>query len=153
MPALFPRWLGGDRHGDSPTFFVTWRLRTPQRVLAPAERDLVCGVLRHGDGERYALKAYVVMDDHVHVLVQITSLPIERLVHSWKSFSAHELQRLFRRAGNVWQEGATTAVIPGEEALRSRTDYVVGNPWKRWPFLKRYPWVWESEEADRTRAR
>jgi REP element-mobilizing transposase RayT len=149
MAALWPRWLVGHSPGTvAATFFVTWRLRVPQRALGPAERDLVCAVLRRGDGERYLLKAYVVMDNHVHVLVQVTHVPIDRLVHSWKSFTAHELQRLFRRVGSIWQEGASTLPMTSDDALRSKTEYVVGNPWKRWPFLKRYPWVWESEEAD-----
>jgi hypothetical protein len=149
MPPLLPRWLVAERTGAfAPTFFVTWRLLGAQRVLAPPERDLVCSVLKHGDGERYLLKAYVVMDDHVHVLVHVTRTPVDRLVHSWKSLSAHELQRVFRRPGRVWQEGASTVQIPSEDVLRSKAEYVVGNPWKRWPFLKRYPWVWESEGGD-----
>jgi REP element-mobilizing transposase RayT len=153
MPALLSRWLGPERERPStPAFFVTWRLGRAQPVLTPPERDLVCSVLRHGHGERYTLVAYVVMDNHVHVLVRATGPPIDRLLHSWQSLTTHELQRVSRRSGRVWQEGAVTTVLRTEDALRVKTEYVVGNPWKRWPFLKRYPWVWEAGEDTRARA-
>jgi hypothetical protein len=42
--------------------------------------------LLHGDAERYALAAWCVMPTHVH---------------SWKSFSAHEINRLENRTGPV----------------------------------------------------
>jgi len=35
----------------------------------PAKREVVAGALRHFDGERYALDAFVVMPNHVHALV------------------------------------------------------------------------------------
>jgi REP element-mobilizing transposase RayT len=149
MPPLLPRWLGAvGPEARGPTFFVTWWLQSRQRVLEPSERHFVCSVLRRGHDDRYDLRAYVVMDNHVHVLVTVTRLPIERLVHSWKSFTAHELQRLFRRKGRVWERDGLTSPVVGAEALRVKAEYVVGNPWKRWPFLKRYPWVWEANGAD-----
>jgi REP element-mobilizing transposase RayT len=154
MPPLLPRWLAaGGSETRGLTFFVTWRVHHTDRILSPPERDLVCRTLKHGDGGRYCLRAYVVMDDHVHVLVTVMHIPIERLVHSWKSFTAHELQRLFRRTGGVWQPDEVRVPLVGEEALRHKAEYIVGNPWKRWPFLKHYPWVWEGDgPADRSKA-
>lgn len=116
-------------------------------ALAPGERDLVCQVLRHGDGARCRLLAFVVMDNHVHVLVQPTSLTVDRLVRSWKSFTAHQLQRLHRRVGCVWREESFDRVVCNEEELRQKAEYIAGNPWKRWPFIKGYRWVWEAQEA------
>jgi putative DNA methylase len=45
------------------------------------------------------------MDDHVHVLV--TPLPgyeLASIVHSWKSFTAREMQRQHKRFSRVWQD-------------------------------------------------
>lgn len=144
MLRFYRRWFLHWRE-DSPgtVYFITWHLARGQKGLAPAERDLVCQVLRRGAGERHRLLAFVVMDDHVHVLVQPTNGPIDRLTHSWKSFTAHELQRLHRRAGPVWQEESVERVIRNEEELRQKAEYIIGNPWKRWPFIKGYAWVWE----------
>ena len=66
----------------------------------PAPRREVAAVLRHFQGIRYLLHAYVVMDDYVHVLVELlvgTTLQ----THSWKSFTANRLQKNSR--GAVWQ--------------------------------------------------
>lgn len=147
MPPLLPRWLAGEAEGAlAGTYFVTWHLRIPHRKLSPAERGVICSALRHGDGDRYVLRAYVVMDDHVHVLVEANRLPIDRVVYSWKSFTAHELQRRFGRLGSIWQEGDLVVRVATAEVLRSSTEYLVGNPWKRWPFLTGYPWVWEADD-------
>ena len=76
------------------TYFVTWRLADGQRDLTPEERTLASSALRHFDGQRYELCAFVVMNDHIHTLV--TPLPnhqLQDLVHSWKSFTAHALRR------------------------------------------------------------
>lgn len=124
--------------------FVTWRLASGQSPLASAERTVVRDSLRHGDGELHRLLAFVVMDDHVHVLLEPRSVPLERLIHSWKSFTAHQMQRLHGRKGRVWQEASFDRILRGDQELREKADYIVGNPWKRWPFLKAYPWVWEA---------
>lgn len=50
-------------------YFVTWRLAKTQPALHPEEKTSVVAAIRHFDGLRYELIAYVVMDDHVHVLV------------------------------------------------------------------------------------
>jgi len=145
MHAFRPPWLRRrDCSEQGRAFFVTWRLRGTHGTLSPPERDLVCEVLKHGAGDRYHLKAYVVMDDHVHVIVVPTIIPLPRLVHSWKSFTAHQMQRLHRRVGQIWLEGALQQPLVTDEELRQKIEYVVANPWKRWPFLKRYPWVWEA---------
>jgi REP element-mobilizing transposase RayT len=131
----------------APVVFVTWRLEPGQRVLAAAEREVVCQVLRRGHVVRYRLVAFVVMDDHVHVLVRINPVQAGRLFDSWRLSSADQLRRIHRRAGGVWQKEASSTVITAEEDLRQAVEYVVGNPWKRWPFVKGYPWVWDEATA------
>jgi putative transposase len=54
---------------DGSIYFVTWRLDGSQSPLEPNERTLVAHAIKHFAGERYELLAYVVMDDHVHVVV------------------------------------------------------------------------------------
>jgi REP element-mobilizing transposase RayT len=49
-------------------YFVTWRLHPLQPYLKFEEQEVVSSALKHFDGERYELLAYVVMHNHVHVL-------------------------------------------------------------------------------------
>ena len=51
-------------------YFVTWRLNKAQRQLDPIERSIVEAALKVFQNSRYILYAYVIMNDHVHVLVR-----------------------------------------------------------------------------------
>ena len=53
---------------EGATYFVTWRLHPNQPLLQPEERTLVQTAILYFEGIRYHITAYVVMDDHVHVL-------------------------------------------------------------------------------------
>lgn len=56
---------------------------------------MVANALRHFDGERYDLHAWVVMPNHVHVVVTPREgATLSSILHSWKSFTAHEVQKV-----------------------------------------------------------
>jgi REP element-mobilizing transposase RayT len=132
-----PHW-----RAEGATYFVTWRLSPGQAPLAPEERDLVVRSIRHFEGQRYQLDAYVVMDNHAHVLVQPgPSDTLEEIVHSWKSFSAHQLRIAGRPTSPVWQKESFDRIIRNRREFREKMRYIVGNPWKRWPELGAYSWV------------
>jgi REP element-mobilizing transposase RayT len=85
---------------SSATYFVTWRLHNTQAPLSEGERRITAETIQHFDGERFTLFAFVVMDDHVHAIVEPRSgQSVDGIVHSWKSFSAHRLQKETGRAG------------------------------------------------------
>src|SRR5881275_3147381 len=55
---------------------------------------MVANSLRHFDGVRYALDSFVVMPNHVHVLVQPhEDNALSEILHSWKSFSAKAINK------------------------------------------------------------
>ncbi len=137
-----PHW----RETDA-IYFLTWRLAADQKELSAPERELVAAELRHRKGQRYEIFAYVVMNDHVHVLIRpVAEQALEKIVHSWKSFTAHRLQRLHGRRGRVWQDEYFDRVVRDENEFNQKFDYIVGNPWKRWPDIANYPWVWPRNE-------
>jgi REP element-mobilizing transposase RayT len=124
------------------TYFVTWRLASALRDLTPLERSDVGTSLLRFDHERYTLFAYAVMNDHVHVLVRPhDGRRLEDLVHSWKSYTTHRLQSLGRR-GKVWQEEYFDRIVRDDEEFLEKCQYIFNNPFKRWPGVQHYPWVW-----------
>jgi REP element-mobilizing transposase RayT len=124
------------------TYFVTWRVANRQPDLQPAERKVVTDVLKHFDGHRYSLFAYVVMNDHVHTVVEpAPDLQLQTIIHSWKSFSAFRLQRELNRDGAIWQKGYFNRIIRHDVEFRMVVEYVLNNPVKRWPGVEGYPWV------------
>ena len=57
----------------------------------PAIASIVEGVLLHADGSRYELFAWVIMPNHVHVLVrQPEGGRLPDIVHAWKSWTAKQ---------------------------------------------------------------
>lgn len=123
-------------------YFVTWRLHRSQRWLEPDERTMVTLALRHFDGLRYRLLAYVVMDDHVHVICQPLGHHLEDVIRSWKSFTAYRMQRESGRSRQVWQNEYHDRIIRNGFELRQKVAYVLNNPIRRWPSAVRYSWVW-----------
>jgi REP element-mobilizing transposase RayT len=127
------------------TYFVTWRVHTDQPVLCEDERDDIAAAIRHFDNARYILHAYVVMDDHVHVLVR--TLPewrLEEIIQSWKSFTANRMQRNYGRTGSVWQDEYFDRVVRDQKEYERQLDYILHNPNKRWPSLVSYRWAWAT---------
>ena len=124
-------------------YFVTWRLHKSQVRLAPAEREIIVSTLRHFDGNRFELLAYVVMPDHVHVLVRpFEGYLLHELVHSWKSHTANRLQRIGGRKGRIWQEDYFDRIMRDEPEFIEKAQYIINNPLKIELQTEEYPWVW-----------
>jgi REP element-mobilizing transposase RayT len=123
-------------------YFVTWRLAKEQPPLRPEERTLAMDDIKHFDNQRYELAAYVVMNDHVHVLVfPLDEYPLHRIVHSWKSFSAKRIAENSERRTPIWQREYFDRIVRDEEELIQKAKYILGNPFRRWPDLQEYQWV------------
>src|SRR6185503_6360625 len=66
---------------DGSTYFVTWRVDRDQSDLTASERTCVAKTIRHFDLVRYELLVWVVMNDHVHVvLTPFAKHPLESIV-------------------------------------------------------------------------
>ena len=131
---------------DNSTYFVTWRLATGQQELDSTERDLVTAAITRFERQRYELSAYVVMDDHIHIL--LAPLPpneLKEILHSWKSFTARQMQKEHQRFGQVWQDEYFDRIMRDDQEFAQKAAYIVGNPQKRWPEIQDYPWVWPAE--------
>jgi putative transposase len=127
---------------DGAVYFVTWRMSPGRPGLQANERTMVVEALCYFEGKRYELYAYVVMDDHVHVLVRpYENHSLEQIVHTWKSFTANRLQRESSRTGAVWQQESFDRIVRDENEWLEKIQYIMNNPLKRWPGLGEYAWV------------
>ncbi len=77
----------------------------PLFLREPEIADLVTKALRDGDRKfcRYELHAFVVMANHVHVLVTPHVIATKWL-GPLKGFTAHEANRILGRHGMFWQD-------------------------------------------------
>jgi len=113
----------------------------------------VSNALLHFDGQRYNLAAWCVMPNHVHVVLQPlagvtggTPVPHSELpdiLHSWKSFTAKEANKLLRRSGEFWQAEYYDHLIRDEADFLHSVQYVLDNPIKAG--LKNWKWVGQGK--------
>lgn len=102
-------------------------------------------MIRRDDGVRCRIDAGVIMDDHVHLLVGITfGIPAAKLVHSWKSITAHLLSRQFHRRAPIWQAEYHQRWIFTPALILICADYIRQNPRRKWPGIENYGWVLPS---------
>lgn len=140
----YGRWLPHWRM-EGAIYFVTWRLATGAQDLEGQERDLVASALRHFDGRRYRLSAFVVMNDHVHVLVQPRrGVALESLLRSWKGFTGHHLRRR-GRAAPVWQREYFDRIVRSDAELEQKLRYIAENAERRFKTDAPYPWLWIAQ--------
>jgi REP element-mobilizing transposase RayT len=79
--------------------------------------------------QRYDLHAWVVMPNHVHVVVNPAGGDaLSQILHFWKSFTSNELNRLLDRTGELWQEESFEHLIGNEDAYARFVSYVELNP-------------------------
>jgi len=98
-------------------------------LVKPEIGSLVENALLHFDGERYRLHAWSIMPNHVHVLA--TPLPehaLSAIVHSWKSFTAVQVNRALGREGSLWFPEYFDRKIRNERHFEGARYYIEQNP-------------------------
>jgi REP element-mobilizing transposase RayT len=117
-----------------------------QKLLARDEAaSAVQQALLHFMGERYELWAWCVMPNHVHVIMrQLEGWPLQRVVHSWKSFTANQINKIHGRAGSVWQREYFDRFMRDNDELSTTIEYVEQNPVAAGLVERAEDWRWSS---------
>lgn len=101
---------------------------------------VVADALTHFEGQRYDMAAWCVMPNHVHVVFRpATAHELSDVLHSWKSFTAKEANRILRRQGTFWQTEGYDHLIRDEADFLHAVTYVLENPARAG--LKNWRWV------------
>jgi putative transposase len=88
---------------------------------------LMVDVLKHYDGSGYLLHAYVVMPDHLHVLLTPIEA-IEKSVQLIKGGFSFRIKREHGMNGEIWQPGFTDHRIRDSEDWERHLEYIRKNP-------------------------
>jgi len=117
----------------------------------PAVASLVAGALRHFEGRRYRLHAWVIMPSHVHAVVQpLGTESLGAILHSWKSFSGNGANRLLGRIGRpFWQKESYDHLIRHQFDLVHCCHYTEENPVKAGLCSRPEDWPWTSANPRR----
>jgi alanyl-tRNA synthetase/REP element-mobilizing transposase RayT len=123
------------------------------RQLSPAARDVVFDSILHWRESRYRLVAASVMPDHAHFIIQPgvkeedkegnpIFWPLSDILHSIKSFSAKEVNKLDNVKGTLWQEERYDRYMRSDADLQEKFQYVCRNPWAAGLVQEHEPWPW-----------
>ena len=129
---------------------VSWMKR-------PEIADLVLGALQHFDGDRYTLLAWCVMPNHVHVVFKPASgQELDKILHSWKSFTAHRAVQQLQAPSPFWQPEYYDHLIRDDEDLLHAIEYTLHNPvaaglgnWRGWASGRTWQQSWNVPRASR----
>jgi len=141
------------------TYFVTFHC-TNGIELPEQARDVVLAAVIHWHGKKIDLDAAVVMPDHVHMIFrlvgQASSLShkqsdrpqatstLSSILHSIKSYSANEVNKLLKRKGALWQDESFDHIIRHGEEWEEKVEYIRHNPVKKGLVgkVEDYKWIW-----------
>jgi putative transposase len=128
-----------DQELDRATYGPTW-LKDARLARA------VDSALRFGANQLhlYRLSAYVVMSNHVHILIW-PKARLNQITKSLKGYTAHECNKLLDRSGEkFWQEESFDHAVRNEEQFYRIQSYIERNPVKAGLVKNSAEWPWSS---------
>ena len=125
--------MGRLRHQVFPgaTYFVTtktWQ-NTPIFQVHQVAQTLIEKMLEYRDKCSYQLHEFVVMPNHLHLLLTPgPSTSLERVMQLIKGGSSHEIHRLTGTASPTWQSGFHESRVRDARDCKAKVDYIHFNP-------------------------
>jgi putative DNA methylase len=131
----------------------------------PAVAALVRASLYHHHGRTCHLIAYCLMPNHGHVLLQLLDpgpmaavaeqdevvgeqpdklSPLASTMQSFKSYTAHEANKILNRSGAFWQGESYDHWVRDVDELARIIAYIANNPVKAGLVKHPYEWFWGS---------
>jgi REP element-mobilizing transposase RayT len=107
---------------------------------------LVAGALRFHAGVRFELHLWVVLPNHVHVVVQPRhQWTLSQILQSWKGYTAREANKTLKRTGNrFWQKEAYDHLIRDDDDFHRCCQYTIHNPVDAGLCARPGDWKWSS---------
>ncbi len=95
-------------------------------------------------GERYQLRAWVLMPNHLHVLFEVGTVSMSETVGAWKKHTARLAHRLLRKRGAFWANDYFDTYMRNADHERRTIRYIENNPVKAKLISESREWPWSS---------
>jgi REP element-mobilizing transposase RayT len=95
-------------------------------------------------GDRYDLRAWVVMPNHIHVLFKVGTVSVSEIVGAWKKHTGRLANQLLGKQGAFWAEDYFDVFMRDAEHMRQTVRYIENNPTKVKLVLDPKDWPWSS---------
>ncbi len=94
-------------------------------------REILTQILWNRNNMDYSLDAFIVMPNHVHVILQIhENQQLEQIMQSLKSVSSHQINKYRKTTGQIWMEDYWDRMIRNETHHFRVRRYIQNNPIK-----------------------
>jgi REP element-mobilizing transposase RayT len=109
-----------------------------RRVASMIQKSLL-----HFDEQRYRLSSWVVVSNHIHMLLTPKAQwSLSEIMKSFKSYTSHEANKTLGQHGKFWMEDYFDRYVRNEKHFASAIAYIENNPVKArlckhpedWPF-------------------
>ena len=114
---------------------VTFERRRLFQRIANAEL-MIATLLRYRDAGNFLLHGFVVMPDHLHVLLTPAE-SVEKTAMLIKGGFSFAVRKQY--AGDVWQDGYFAHRVTDDDDYRNQLTYIANNPLRKG--YVDYPWV------------
>jgi len=126
-------------------FFATFNVERGVPPLFPGERDLVLKTLAELRGPRdFKLFGYVVMPDHVHLLLWPQSISLVRILRDLKSLTGFGMAKGRGRHGQIWQRSYFDFICRRARDFSEKLEYIHRNPVVAALASRCEDWQWSS---------
>jgi len=159
---LYEQWQGELTDADSQG--LRPKLRISQLKRISRYEDLGRGACHLGDhriakvmlhalqfanGKHYDLIAWCIMPNHVHVLIEMfTGFYMRDIVRSWKSYTAHQANKILGRTGMFWGKDYFDRYIRDSDHFNNTVFYIMENPVKAGLVKMASQWPWSGNTVN-----
>ncbi|MBD2388584.1 REP-associated tyrosine transposase [Cylindrospermum sp. FACHB-282] len=138
---------------DGATYFITFN--TWEKLeLSPEAREIVFNSCLFFNKKRYQIFVFVVMSDHVHLLIQPLLKSeneywsLSSILNSIKGYSSKQIPKVMKHRGIVWQDERHDHIVRNEQEFQAYWEYIRQNPVKAALSSnpENYPFFWQTSE-------
>jgi len=114
----------------------------PLYLRMPKIAAMVVDAIRYRHQRHYQLHAYVVMPNHVHMLVT-PLVEVSKVTQSLKRFTGLEGNRILAHTGPFWQRESYDRLVRDGDEFTKIANYIENNPVKARlaPTAEEFPWT------------
>ncbi|MBM4033089.1 MAG: hypothetical protein FJ291_15080 [Planctomycetes bacterium] len=133
------------------SYFITFRVMHGE-LPGPA-RKITLDACLFWNEKKCTVHACVVMPNHAHLLITPWPLPsgqgyynISELLHSVKSYAAHQINKLLGRRGTLWLDESFDRAMRDEKEFMEKWNYIRNNAvaWELADAPEDYPFLYEQ---------
>lgn len=94
------------------------------------------------DRKEFKLICFCIMSNHVHFIAYKLIKPLNKIMHSLKSYTANDCNNILKREGAFWQREYFDRIVRDRNDLSDKIKYTINNPvkagivnhWAEYPF-------------------